>query len=75
MLTGRIDVRRGTAVILGCFLLFGAPVIATGLYTMLIGDTGGAVPKAPLTASRPPSMPPSANPFDPYAGAAVPQHR
>jgi type IV secretory pathway VirB2 component (pilin) len=28
MLTGRIDVRRGFSVLLGCHVLFGAPIIA-----------------------------------------------
>lgn len=31
MLTGRLPVRRGLQVILGCFVLFGAPVIAGAL--------------------------------------------
>jgi type IV secretory pathway VirB2 component (pilin) len=75
MLTGRVDLRRGAAVILGCFLLFGAPVIAAGLYTMLNGAAGGTSAKAPPPAPTPPSAPASSNPFDPYAGAAVPQHR
>lgn len=75
MLTGRVDLRRGAAVILGCFLLFGAPMIAAGLYTMLNGVAGGTSAKAPPPAPTPPSAPASTNPFDPYAGAAVPQHR
>jgi type IV secretion system protein VirB2 len=74
MLTGRVELRRGALVILGCFLLFGAPVIAAGLYSMLTGVTGTAA-KAPPPPLRPASAPTSANPFDPYAGAAVPQQR
>jgi len=31
MLTGRISIRRGGQVILGCFLLLGAPVIASSI--------------------------------------------
>ena len=31
MLTGRISLRRGVRVILGCFVLLGAPVIAASL--------------------------------------------
>lgn len=31
MLTGRLDWRQGIRVILGCFIIFGAPVIAAGL--------------------------------------------
>ena len=36
MMTGRFDVRRGAAVVLGCFFLFGANFIATSL----IGSSG-----------------------------------
>ena len=75
MLMGRVDLRRGTAVILGCFLLFGAPIIALGLYTMLSGVAGGTSTEAPSAPTGPSPAPTSTNPFDPYAGAAVPQHR
>jgi type IV secretory pathway VirB2 component (pilin) len=75
MLAGRLDIRRGLWVILGCFLLFGARGIAEGL---LLGDD---VPAAPAVASVAPppvysvSQPAanSANAFDPYAGASVVQ--
>ena len=30
MLTGRLNIRRGAYVILGCFIVFGAPVIVSG---------------------------------------------
>ena len=72
MLTGRIDIRRGSTVILGCFLLFGAPTIATGLRNVL-GTNGAIAENTPSPATKLPSMPPSTNPFDPYAGATVPQ--
>lgn len=35
MLSGRLHIRRGATVILGCFLLFGAPVIAAGILTTI----------------------------------------
>jgi len=35
MLTGRIAIRRGGQVILGCFILLGAPVIASSMLALL----------------------------------------
>lgn len=77
MLTGRVNVRRGLTVILGCFILFGAGAIAHGLRggaTMVAADlpavAGAASPpvlSATLTAS-PAGTTPQA---DPYAGAAL----
>ncbi|MEP9404438.1 TrbC/VirB2 family protein [Sphingomonas sp. VNH70] len=75
LLTGRLHLRRGSSVLLGCFLLFGAPVIAAGL----LGDreeTVVTVPAPPVASPTPLPRPmPLASPsavFDPYAGAAVP---
>jgi len=75
MLSGRVDIRRGLAVVLGCFLLFGAKGIADGLRSVAMREA------VPMAASAPPpptfsSPPPSANVpagYDPYAGAAVMQ--
>lgn len=72
MLSGRIDVRRALVVILGCLVVFGAPLIAAGLLRM-----GGSDPTA-FAAAPPPAPPPlpppapSPQPYDPYAGASVP---
>ncbi|HEX8482105.1 MAG TPA: TrbC/VirB2 family protein [Allosphingosinicella sp.] len=78
MLSGRIDLRRGAGVIVGCFILLGAPAIAAGIQSMV---QGGYEPAAPVYSARPVPVPPpavalppaqpSANP-DPFAGAAVP---
>jgi type IV secretory pathway VirB2 component (pilin) len=72
MLSGRIDLRRGASVILGCFILFGAPGIAAALH----GLAGGADPAPamiePVYVPPPPYVPPPRNP-DPYAGASVPR--
>ena len=77
MLTGRIDVRRAVQVVFGCFILFGAPNIAQGITAGISGL--GAQPASvtdlepPLIDSPPPAYPKKpAQPFDPYAGAAVP---
>jgi type IV secretory pathway VirB2 component (pilin) len=75
MLNGRLPLRRGATVIAGCFILFGAPIIANGL----IGAGGSgpvqeiaAAPPAPVTPTPviPAAKPPPT--YDPYAGAAVP---
>ena len=78
MLAGRIDLRRGASVILGGFILFGAPGIAAGLMA-LAGGGAGAGETAPAFAPLPyipppppqPAPPPRRDP-DPYSGATVP---
>ena len=76
MLTGRVDLRRGGTIILGCFILFGASTIAGGL------RSAAQSPDAPYAQSTPvpppifarPTQTDAANPgYDPYAGASVPQ--
>jgi type IV secretory pathway VirB2 component (pilin) len=77
LLQGRVDVRRGVTVILGCFIIFGAPSIATGILSAT-RDTNTA-PSIPPSAApvypAAPSTPPAQNQpsHDPYAGAALPQ--
>ena len=81
MLQGRIALRHGMRVVLGCFILFGAPLIAQGLAGLARG-TAGPPPtielSAPIqqmpTAPQPvlPQPPPQgSNPFDPYAGVST----
>lgn len=75
MLSGRLNLRRGATVIVGCFILFGAASIAQGLLSM-----GGARETYVAPASAPPVIAsvdpaliapaPSADQADPYAGAA-----
>lgn len=80
MLRGRVDVRRGITVLVGSFILFGAPVIARGLRG-LNGDVEVEYAVNPRGTSPPPAFPavpvtpqkPTPNAFDPYAGAAVPR--
>jgi type IV secretory pathway VirB2 component (pilin) len=71
MFSGRVPARRFAQIVLGCFILFGAPTIArsimgaaqrdapTGPVTVYRADPAYAMPKT--------SVAPSANPFDPYA--------
>lgn len=82
MLRGRLDARRGVSVILGCFILFGAPVLAAGIRglasTVLPSPPPRVIPppppmpmvRAPSPMMMPPTSPPPAN-YDPYAGASV----
>lgn len=73
MLSGRIDIRRGLTVVLGCFLLFGARGIAEGLRSSAMSEAvpiAASVPPPPAFAS-PPLQNTTPNGYDPYAGAAV----
>lgn len=77
MLAGRLPLRRGLAVTIGCFILFGAPAIARGIMnsaTVLSGSEGAAPPQ-PATAQPLPPPPPPPRPAvsDPYAGASLAQ--
>ncbi|MGH6785313.1 MAG: TrbC/VirB2 family protein [Novosphingobium sp.] len=71
LIAGRIDWRRGLQMLLGLFVLFGAPTMVREL----AGALRGGELSAPDIAVRhgpavpPPKAPPAA---DPYAGAAVP---
>ncbi|WP_084140336.1 TrbC/VirB2 family protein [Brevundimonas nasdae] len=75
MLSGRINLRRGVTVVLGCFILFGAANIARGLRSalaatsqnMVIAATPAALPLPEL--EPPPSLETGAS--DPYAGASL----
>jgi type IV secretion system protein VirB2 len=69
MLTGRLDVRRGMRVVLGCFILLGAPVIANGLLAgaQAVGGTAAEPQDLDITVPEPP---PPAH-YDPYAGASL----
>jgi type IV secretory pathway VirB2 component (pilin) len=77
MLSGRLNFRRGATVAMGCFILFDASTIATGIRSVMVETDAPydpmriAFPEAegPLQPTRPP---PSSESYDPYAGAAVP---
>jgi type IV secretory pathway VirB2 component (pilin) len=76
MLTGRVNIRYGATVVLGCFILFGASTIVNGLRYAASG-VGGYDPP-PVIVAAPPPPPPRVQPtgvpapYDPYAGASVP---
>lgn len=76
MLSGRLELRRGITVVLGCFLLFGAGAIGaeiTGLTDAgATPRTLNAPPRSALTRVAPSRSEVS---YDPYAGASVPVRR
>jgi type IV secretory pathway VirB2 component (pilin) len=75
MLTGRVDVRRGGTIILGCFILFGASTIASGLRNAAKNSGNQysvAAPVPPPAFVRPPKTDAANLGYDPYAGASAP---
>jgi type IV secretory pathway VirB2 component (pilin) len=75
MLNGRVSVRYGMTVLIGCFILLGASTIAAGIRSFVGG--GDAVSYAPepppvVLPPAPPPAPPAPANNDPYAGASVP---
>lgn len=73
MLSGRLEVRRGITVVAGCFLVFGANLIARGILGAV--DRGVASQTATTTSAISPladTPKPTPQPYDPYAGASVP---
>ena len=72
-LAGRVPVRRAMTVLVGCFILFGAPSIAAGLSALVLREPPSVlttrearapefgVPKRTLSGTAP-------DPFNPYPG-------
>jgi type IV secretory pathway VirB2 component (pilin) len=73
---GRVPTRRAIELVFGCFILFGASSIASGIMRALYGaavepeDVAALPPPPPIEA---PVQARSAQPYDPYAAAAVPR--
>lgn len=76
MLTGRINIRHGATVVFGCFILFGASAIVSGLrYAATGAGDYDSAPPVVVAPAPPPPRPQSIAapvPYDPYAGASVP---
>lgn len=72
MLQGRLSIRQAIRTIAGCFIVFGAPVMAKGLWESTRPQrTPIQIEASPrFTAPEIPAKP-MTNP-DPYAGASVP---
>ena len=74
MLAGRIDWRSGVRLVLGIFILFGAPMIVREL--MALARDGEAGAPSQMAAGAFPQLPAvheNAPLDDPYAGAGIPQ--
>ena len=73
MMQGRVPVKRGISVVVGLFILLGAPALAGGLVRAENGVFGAHEAAAP-PVQAPPQLPPAPKPtaYDPYAGASVP---
>lgn len=72
MLNGRLPLREGGQIVVGCFVLLCAPAIAAGFVergTGVIGLSGlPPTAAAPIESPRP-DLPPAS--FDPIAGASL----
>ncbi|WP_420607455.1 TrbC/VirB2 family protein [Novosphingopyxis sp.] len=73
MLQGSVSIRRGTQLLAGCFILFGAASIAQGLAGLAQREGGREAIAADYRPAA--TVSPQATelaPYDPYAGASVP---
>lgn len=70
MLIGQLPIRQGMRVILGCFVLLGAPVIAAGLAGVWQAASPPASEPMVFTPENSREALPPAD-YDPYAGASV----
>ena len=77
LLAGRLRVRRGVEVVLGCFLLLGAGLVAAQLQELARGAAGAAGNGAAqvILPDAPPTPPPPPANYDPYAGASLRRDR
>lgn len=73
MLSGRLSLKRGGLLLLGCFILSSAPIMARALLGFSQQTSGGATQIQPQEIVVPPPRAlPSPPNYDPYAGASVP---
>lgn len=71
LMSGRLAVREALRVVLGCFVLLGAPAIALGLQGMSQENAQPGAPAEPLVVEAPPPAPLPPSTYDPYAGASL----
>lgn len=69
MLTGRLALREGFYVVIGCFVLLGAPTIAAGLMAAMSGPGVGAKPGVDVSNDLGPRDELEPARRDPYSGA------
>jgi len=71
MLTGRISIRRGGQVILGCFILLGAPVIASSILGVMGPGQSNAIPPVDTVVyEAQPREELGPSNYNPYTGAS-----
>lgn len=70
MFSGRLPVRRAAFIVLGCFILLGAPVIASAFGGFWTERTSQPVTVYDMPAPEVREQLPPAN-YDPYAGASL----
>jgi type IV secretion system protein VirB2 len=71
LMTGRLAIRDGVRVAIGCFVLLGAPAIAAGFLKVADETVSPRSAMGPVVdATAEPSLLPPAN-YDPYAGASL----
>ncbi|WP_374406212.1 TrbC/VirB2 family protein [Pelagerythrobacter sp.] len=70
MLTGRLPIRHAAKVVIGCFLLLGAPIVAMTFTSVWQQQVPARPPPAIVEQVDPRGdLPPSD--YDPYAGASL----
>lgn len=71
MVSGRLHIRQGLRVVLGCFILLGAPVIANAFlnFSQEGHQQSSQPPFAALEDDPRENLPPAD--YDPYAGASL----
>jgi type IV secretory pathway VirB2 component (pilin) len=73
LFAGRLNIRRGLTVVMGCFVLFGSAVIAHALMALVDTPASDRILVAAEAVPSPLSALPKSEPipYDPYAGASV----
>jgi len=69
-LTGRLPIRRGLFVIVGCFVVLGAPVLALGIGSAMQDEAPAPAPPI-AEGEREPRGDLLPADYDPYAGASL----
>jgi type IV secretory pathway VirB2 component (pilin) len=72
LLTGQLGPRRALQVVLGIFILFGAPTLVRELMAASRSSDVAAPDPGAMPVIPPPAAPKPPPARDPYAGAAVP---
>lgn len=72
MMGGRLAIRNMTRVVVGCFVLFSAPILAEAFHA-LAQSSEAVAPDVSTVGISEPNIPRDARPsaYDPYAGASL----